>query len=1096
VSVAVNFKIKVGQKLRLPSVQAYLRRPKNGLIEQQLRAPIETTITEITAPPRVTSYLLATFDNGETIAVADSKPVRPDPNLAGLLKILPGGQPKWIRHRLIRRQFPQNAINEYAMARADVFRSFESGFMFQSDPTLREPTFSTGLHNHQIGAIHAIGAHWSVSSEPASLVLPTGTGKTEIMLATLVSYVRGTLLVVVPSVALRDQTAKKFASLGLLRKLGHLVPKVQYPIVGTLINRIKSADDLEIFDSCNIVVATISTIAQGTAEGFGDLIRNKCSHLIIDEAHHVPARTWNALRNAFSPKPVLQFTATPFRRDNKLLEGTCIFNYSLAAAQRDGFFQHIDFTGVDEPDDNLADEAIAKAAVDRLKQDLKDKRDHILLARCSRKIRADKVFGIYQRIASKYNPVLIYSEKKAAKADLEQILNRGSRIVVCVDMFGEGFDLPQLKIAAVHDPHKSLSIFLQFIGRFTRSVAQDLGAATIVANVATKDITNSFEDLYCEDADWNSLLRNYASQAVRDYAETVALLEESEPVELAPDALRDVNIPASSLRPKYSTVAFRVNNFRPLLFAKGLPQNRIPHVAWHNTKRNLFFFVTAENPRIPWSRAKNFAELRWHLYVMYYQEQHKVLFIHSSDNSLLHFELAKAVSDDDAAIISGETVFRVFSDINRLLFHNVGLKRREKRNLRFSQHIGGDVGQALTDVQTTSSTKSNIYGTGYESGDPTNIGCSYKGRIWTREQGTLKGFIEWCDSISEKLRDDTFDTNELIAGALIYEEVSGFPQIPVLAMLWPKDFWERVEDNVSFRSGNDEIKLCDCTLEVISCSAQELRFRVLYSQATDFSMKFSTNNKIVVSHAAGPRLTLTLGRKEHDAATWLSENPPEIIFIDGSELDGPLWIHAQAPRHVTIPDDRFETWNWTGTNIEVESMWRTGAIDQTSVQYKIADQLRRDGFDIVFDDDGSGEAADLVCLKEHSNSILIQLVHCKFSGRAQSGGRVTDVMEVCAQAVRSYKWKYKFDALCEHITNRERGATKSARGTRFFVGDMAKLRTIRSSARNKKKEYAIKIAQPGLSLNALTDEQRSVFASTHAFLLETVDVAIRILCSP
>lgn len=1091
----MNFQIKVGQKIILPSVQAYLRRQKNGLIAQQLRAQAESIITGVQSPPRSTAYVLTTLDDGETIAIGDSKPFRPDSNLAGTLKTLPGGQRKWLRHSLIQRQFPQNALGEYMSARSDVFQSFEGAFLFQSDPASRVSAFPSGLHNHQIGAIHAIGAHWSVSTEPASLVLPTGTGKTEIMLSTLIAYIRGTLLVVVPSVALRDQTAKKFASLGLLRQLGHLARKVRYPVVGTLINRIKSAEDLEIFDACNVVVATISTIAQGTAEGFGVLIRDKCSHLIIDEAHHVPARTWTALREAFSPKPVLQFTATPFRRDNKLLEGTCIFNYSLAAAQRDGFFQHIDFAGVDEPDDHLSDEAIAKAAVDCLKRDLKAKRDHILLARCSRKIRADKVFGIYQRIAGKYNPVLIYSEKKAAKADLEQVLNRGSRVVVCVDMFGEGFDLPQLKIAAVHDPHKSLSIFLQFIGRFTRSASQNLGTATIVANVSTRDITNAFEDLYCEDADWNSLLRNYASQAVRDYAETIALLEESDPVELAPDALRDVNIPASSLRPKYSTVAFRVNDFRPMLFAKGLPLNRVPHAAWHNAKRNLFFFVTAENPRIPWSRARNFAELRWHLYVLYYQEPHKVLFIHSSDNSLLHYDLAKAVSDDNAAIVNGETVFRVFADINRLLFHNVGLKRREKRNLRFSQHIGGDVGEALSDVQTTSSTKSNIYGTGYESGDPTNIGCSYKGRIWTREQGTLKGFIEWCDSISEKLRDDTFDTNALIAGALIYEEVSQFPQTPVLAMLWPKDFWDRSEDNVSFIDGTDEIKLCDCTLEVVSCSPQELRFRVLHTQSTEFSMTFGANNKVAVRHAAGPRLKLMLGRKEHDAASWFSENPPETIFVDGSELDGSLWIHAQAPRHVSIPDDRFEILDWTGTDIELESMWRNGANDQSSVQYKIAEQLRQDGFDIIFNDDGSGEAADLICLKEYANSILIQLVHCKFSGAPQSGGRVADVMEVCAQAVRSYKWKYKFDLLCDHIANRERGAARSARGTRFFVGDMTKLRTIRSSARNKKKEYGIKIVQPGLSFAALTNEQRSVFASAHAFLLETVDVAIRIICS-
>lgn len=38
--------------------------------------------------------------------------------------------------------------------------------------------------------------------------------------------------------------------------------------------------------------------------------------------------------------------------------------------------------------------------------------------------------------------------------------------IICVDMLGEGFDFPNLKIAAIHDPHKSLANTLQFIGRF------------------------------------------------------------------------------------------------------------------------------------------------------------------------------------------------------------------------------------------------------------------------------------------------------------------------------------------------------------------------------------------------------------------------------------------------------------------------------------------------------------------------------------------------------------------------------------------------------------------------------------------------------
>jgi superfamily II DNA or RNA helicase len=41
--------------------------------------------------------------------------------------------------------------------------------------------------------------------------------------------------------------------------------------------------------------------------------------------------------------------------------------------------------------------------------------------------------------------------------------DRKTRIVIRVDMLGEGFDLPELKIAALPDVHESLAVTLQFI---------------------------------------------------------------------------------------------------------------------------------------------------------------------------------------------------------------------------------------------------------------------------------------------------------------------------------------------------------------------------------------------------------------------------------------------------------------------------------------------------------------------------------------------------------------------------------------------------------------------------------------------------------
>src|SRR5437660_258564 len=84
---------------------------------------------------------------------------------------------------------------------------------------------------------HAIGAHWTQSRQPATIIMPTGTGKTETMLAALVAYVRGPLLVAVPSQALREQVAEKFLRLGLLEDLGIIPPGTPPPVVGVVTRR-------------------------------------------------------------------------------------------------------------------------------------------------------------------------------------------------------------------------------------------------------------------------------------------------------------------------------------------------------------------------------------------------------------------------------------------------------------------------------------------------------------------------------------------------------------------------------------------------------------------------------------------------------------------------------------------------------------------------------------------------------------------------------------------------------------------------------------------------------------------------------------------
>ena len=204
-----------------------------------------------------------------------------------------------------------------------------------------------------------------------------------------------------------------------------------------------------------------------------------------------------------------------------------IYSYPLHRAQQDGYFKPITFAPVYELDADEGDAAIAEAAIRKLAEDLASGRNHMVMARCDTIDRAKTLHALYQRLAPEHSPKLVHSDDPPTAEDIADLRAGKSRIIVCVDMLGEGFDLPQLKIAAIHDTHKSLAVLLQFTGRFTRTAGSDIGDATVIANIADQRVSDALDRLYSEDADWNSLLSEFSSKATREHAALVDFLAQS-----------------------------------------------------------------------------------------------------------------------------------------------------------------------------------------------------------------------------------------------------------------------------------------------------------------------------------------------------------------------------------------------------------------------------------------------------------------------------------------------------------------------------------------------------------------------------------------
>lgn len=210
---------------------------------------------------------------------------------------------------------------------------------------------SPGFRTPQAGAIHSVLGYWTTeATRDATVVMPTGTGKTDTMVALFAASCPERLLVLVPSGTLRTQVAEKFEELGFLPAIGALGDgPLTYPVVGRLTKGLQSLSAARTFARrCNVVVTTPHALNAGT-EKARLAFTAEFDTLFVDEAHHVTASTWSAVRSPFEDKRVVQFTATPYREDRQNLGGKLIYVFPLGLAQQHGYHRHSVEVGVPPP---------------------------------------------------------------------------------------------------------------------------------------------------------------------------------------------------------------------------------------------------------------------------------------------------------------------------------------------------------------------------------------------------------------------------------------------------------------------------------------------------------------------------------------------------------------------------------------------------------------------------------------------------------------------------------------------------------------------------------------------------------------------------
>lgn len=1091
-------------QVKVPAVYSINEKSNFGTLTQ-LREPAKTLELH---PVRFTlgksaGYIFTNDDSEEVLYLFNAKPKEPNftpqsPVLILKNSLVEGPEldlsdGSWWHPGVIQSSLHTKAAQE---ARA----SWKHAFNF----TLEDQEHSViGLRKPQLGALHAIHAHWSTGSEKATIVMPTGTGKTETMLSVLLSCQCDRVLVVVPSVALRTQITDKFETLGILKEHGNkiLSETAKRPVVGQLTSGPKTSSDVDgFFERCNVIVTTSQLLA-GLKIEIQSRIADWCSHLFIDEAHHSEAPTWRSFRGLFVNKRILQFTATPFREDGQKIDGNLIYVYPLKAAQDEGYFRPIRFHPVNEFNRNRGDQKIAEAAIKALDEDITGK--HIVMARVDSQQRAENIYNLYQSLG-KYGVVMIHSGMKdlLVRTEKKKLFDGTARIVVCVDMLGEGFDLPELKIAAFHDVRKSLSVTLQLAGRFTRA-RKDLGDPVFITNIALADVREELRLLYTREPDWNSLLPDLSHNAIEEELVSQKFFQGFE-------RFLD-EVPLKDIRPAASMVVYKTDcvTWQPTKFRAGFRGLSSRDKLFHclNAAENTLVILAVTEASVRWSDVESIRETNWELLIAIWDSDQELLYLHGSGINGEYRSLAKALCGDSVKLVVAPEVFRSFHGVNRLILNNVGLDEHLGRQIRYHAHMGSDVEARLGSASRRTVKRSVLNGTGYQSGVKVSVGAAKRGRVWSNLRLRIDTFGEWARALGKKIADDSIDTDVVLAGTLKPKQVGQTPNQPAIGVEWPVEVFERQAFAVVFgASGISDTTLTNVDIQIIprdDSGPVEIRvfsddwestYRLDLSGADD-------NCDFSFSHTSGTKLTITLGKNDAiPVEEFFTEHPPAVWFADGSSLEGTEYTELPSVNLSPYPLERLEVVDWTGVDITAESQGEKKKKD--TIQYRIIEKLKDDKcYDIIFDDDGAGESADVVAIRIVEDDLRkfldVELYHLKYS-KEKPGGRIDDLYVVCGQAQRSVTWlvshQRRFE-LFTHLLKRDDARHQAGKSSRFELGDSDKLLEIRDMSRRYDVRLKVIVVQPGLSKEKATESQLRLLAVTERYLTDTYAVPFRVIGS-
>jgi superfamily II DNA or RNA helicase len=342
------------------------------------------------------------------------------------------------------------------------------------------------------------------------LVLPVGCGKSGLIAITPFALAARRVLVIAPGTKIRDQLGADLranSEHNFYERCGVISADQEFPETTVVASGRFNLDDVRHSD---VAVANIHQIAGEDDHWLDELGPDFFDLVLFDEGHHNTAESWQQVKRRFRNAAIINYSATPSRADGELMQGRIIYSFPVVEAIRAGYVKRLRARCLNPTELVYIDRTsgqerrIGPDEVRRLGEDEAEFRRGIVMSDETLSSIVDQSLNELQALRERSGEPRLKIIASALNYDhciqiTEAFRARGARagwvhsreggnanervfadleghqldVIVQARMLGEGFDHKFLAVAMVGSIFRSLSPFVQFVGRVMRAVVQN-----------------------------------------------------------------------------------------------------------------------------------------------------------------------------------------------------------------------------------------------------------------------------------------------------------------------------------------------------------------------------------------------------------------------------------------------------------------------------------------------------------------------------------------------------------------------------------------------------------------------------------------------